>query len=152
MPYYVYIIQSQVDQTFYKGYTEQPLKRLAQHNAGEMNYSSKKIPWKLVALFSFQTKKEALIAEKKLKKYDHSRLAALINSNRNIQKEYKEPLRLEWRGSSPPYTGVGTKSFEAIQGFFVLYHATSKVCIAFLVAKLKAGTKLLAELNNASLQ
>jgi len=88
MPYYVYIIQSLKDDTFYKGFTENPTNRLAQHNAGEMNYTSKKIPWKLISLLFFETKKEALIAEKKLKKYDRSRLITLINSPKNRLKEY----------------------------------------------------------------
>ena len=92
MPHYVYIIQSEADNSFYKGYTEQPLKRLAQHNAGEMNYSSKKMPWKLVGLLIFDTKQAALIAEKKLKKYDHQRLLALINSDRNRLQEYLDSL------------------------------------------------------------
>ena len=88
MAYYVYIIQSFADNTFYKGYTEQPLKRLTQHNAGEMNYTSKKTPWKLVGLLIFASKKEALIAEKKLKKHDHQRLLSFINSDRNKLEEY----------------------------------------------------------------
>ena len=89
MAYYVYILQSEIDSIFYKGFTENPIKRLVQHNAGEMNYSSKKIPWKLVGLLIFDTKKEALVAEKKLKKYDHQRLIALIKSDRNRLKEYE---------------------------------------------------------------
>ncbi len=92
MAFYVYIIQSQIDHSFYKGFSENPLKRLEQHNAGEMNYTSKKTPWTTVGLLIFETKKEALIAEKKLKKYDHSRLLALINSNKNILNKYLESL------------------------------------------------------------
>ena len=82
MAHYVYIIQSEADNSFYKGYTTQPLKRLAQHNAGEIN-SLKKMPWKLVGLLIFDTKQAALIAEKKLKKYDRQRLMALISSDSN---------------------------------------------------------------------
>ena len=89
MAYYVYILQSEIDSIFYKGFTENPIKRLVQHNAGEMNYSSKKIPWKLVGLLIFDTKKGALVAEKKLKKYDHQRLIALIKSDENRLKEYE---------------------------------------------------------------
>jgi putative endonuclease len=84
MPYYVYILQSKLDNTYYKGFTENPLKRLEQHNAGEMNYTSKKIPWAFVGLFQFETKKEALISEKKIKKYDYSRLEKLIYADKNI--------------------------------------------------------------------
>ena len=90
MAYYVYIIQSKKDNSFYKRFTENPLKRIVQHNAGEMNYTSKKIPWGIVGLFLYATKKDALIAEKKLKKYDHSRLTALINSDKNIWNKYME--------------------------------------------------------------
>ena len=92
MAFYVYIIKSRIDYSFYKGFTENPLIRLAQHNAGEMNYTSKKIPWNAVGLFIFETKKEALIAEKKIKKYDHSRLLTLINSDKNILNKYLESL------------------------------------------------------------
>ncbi len=88
MSFYVYIIQSQADETFYKGFTEQPLVRLRQHNAGEMNYTSKKISWAFVGLLLFSTKREALIAEKKIKKYDHQRLIALLASEKNVLQDY----------------------------------------------------------------
>ncbi len=84
MAYYVYILQSKIDNTYYKGFTENPLQRLAQHNAGEMNYTSKKMPWAMVCLFLFDTKREALILERKLKKFDHTRLNSIINSEKNI--------------------------------------------------------------------
>lgn len=83
MIYYVYIIQSQIDLTFYKGYTMHPTLRLEQHNNGESDYTSKKIPWKLVALFSFEEQSHALRFEKRLKKYGHKRLISLINSGKN---------------------------------------------------------------------
>ncbi|MBK8702048.1 MAG: GIY-YIG nuclease family protein [Saprospiraceae bacterium] len=84
MNYYVYIIQSQVDSSFYKGFSAQPFSRFQQHNNGEAAYTSSKIPWNPVALFSFGTKTEALIFEKKVKKYDHKRLTSLINSDKNV--------------------------------------------------------------------
>jgi putative endonuclease len=90
--YYVYILQSEIDKTYYKGFTENPIKRLFQHNAGEMNYTSRKTPWILVGLYEFETKKEALIAEKKLKKYDHSRIKSFVNSGKNILKFYFKNL------------------------------------------------------------
>ena len=84
MGYYVYILQSQVDQTFYNGFTENPNHRIMQHNNGEMTYSSRKMPWKIVCLLEYPTKKEALMAERKIKKYDTSRLLVLVNSVKNI--------------------------------------------------------------------
>ena len=50
MGYYVYIIESVVDGSFYKGYSKNPYERLNQHNDGDSRYTSFKIPWKLVLL------------------------------------------------------------------------------------------------------
>jgi putative endonuclease len=84
MPFYVYIIQSQKDGSYYKGYSENPYARLTQHNNGESIYTAGKIPWILVCLLSFETKKEALIKERKLKKYPTSSIEALIQSAQNF--------------------------------------------------------------------
>jgi putative endonuclease len=43
-------------------------KRLWQHNQGFSRYTKNKGPWQLVYCKPFPTKKEALMAEKKLKK------------------------------------------------------------------------------------
>ena len=48
MAWYVYIIQSEVDGCYYKGFTEHPFVRLGQHNNGDSVYTSTKMPWKLV--------------------------------------------------------------------------------------------------------
>ncbi|MCP9750732.1 GIY-YIG nuclease family protein [Ferruginibacter sp. HRS2-29] len=82
--YYVYILRSDVDQSFYKGYTENPAQRLIQHNNGESVYTRNKIPWKLVYVEVFSTKKEALIREKNLKKATHQRIESLISHPKNI--------------------------------------------------------------------
>jgi putative endonuclease len=86
--FYVYIIQSQKDNTFYKGFSEHPLVRFIFHNEGKSKYTSKKIPWKLVALFEFNSKNEALIKEKKIKKYPNKSLIALIKSEKNILDQF----------------------------------------------------------------
>jgi putative endonuclease len=86
--FYVYIIQSEKDNSFYKGFTENPINRLNFHNLGLSTYTSKKMPWKLVALFSFETKTEALQKEKKLKKYNHASLKALIESDKNLVHDF----------------------------------------------------------------
>ncbi|MFZ1789382.1 MAG: GIY-YIG nuclease family protein [Saprospiraceae bacterium] len=91
MKYYVYIIQSLVDNTYYKGFSLNPYERLEYHNQGESLYTSRKTPWKLVCILAFDTKKEALMhvptkcrKREKLKKYSTISLVALINSNQNI--------------------------------------------------------------------
>ncbi|MBK8928516.1 MAG: hypothetical protein IPM72_02360 [Chitinophagaceae bacterium] len=46
------------------------------------------MPWKLVCIISFTTKKEALSAEKRYKKYPLKSLVAVINSEKNIVLHY----------------------------------------------------------------
>lgn len=66
--FYVYLLQSDVDSSFYVGYTENLEQRLKQHNSGESKYTSRKVPWKLVYFENFETKSEALKRECFLKK------------------------------------------------------------------------------------
>ena len=87
--YYVYIIQSRVDGSYYKGYSENPLQRLEQHNNKESKYTSNKTPWQLVGLIIFETKREALIAEKKMKKYGKERIESFLSSQRNQLDSWK---------------------------------------------------------------
>ena len=82
--YYVYILESLVDGDFYKGYTSDYIKRLKQHNDGNSKLTKSKMPWKLVFVQLFQTKTEALIHEKKLKRSNKNYLIWLINQPCNI--------------------------------------------------------------------
>ena len=86
--FYVYIIQSQIDGSYYKGFSENPLLRLEFHNQGKSPYTSKKMPWVLVGILIFDTKKAALIKEKKIKKYGLESLRALLISSQNKVKEF----------------------------------------------------------------
>lgn len=80
MAYFVYIIQSEIDNTYYKGFTENPEQRIKQHNNGESRYTSTRIPWKLVYLEECATKREALIREKQIKRFNSQYLKSLIES------------------------------------------------------------------------
>ncbi len=84
MPFYVYIIQSETDGTFYKGSSENPLHRLLQHNDGLSQYTSAKRPWVLVYVEEMTSKKEMLIREKKLKRGNAAYFAKLIGGSKNI--------------------------------------------------------------------
>ncbi|HRW98266.1 MAG: GIY-YIG nuclease family protein [Lewinellaceae bacterium] len=66
--FYVYIIQSQLDGSFYIGQSADLEKRLTQHNHGETRTTSKKRPWKLVYSESFDSRSEAIKREHFLKK------------------------------------------------------------------------------------
>ncbi|MBX2965052.1 MAG: GIY-YIG nuclease family protein [Cyclobacteriaceae bacterium] len=48
MVYFVYILQSQVNGSFYKGHTDNLIRRLNEHNSGKVTYSKKFMPWNLV--------------------------------------------------------------------------------------------------------
>jgi putative endonuclease len=58
MAFFVYILQSELDQSFYVGYTNDLVRRLSEHNAGLSGYTCKKIPWKLVYREQFESKSE----------------------------------------------------------------------------------------------
>ncbi|HRQ49746.1 MAG TPA: GIY-YIG nuclease family protein [Agriterribacter sp.] len=88
MANYVYIIQSMADGSFYKGYSENPLQRLAQHNSKLSHYTSAKVPWKLVYTELCENKTLALRREKALKKYSHSQIEQLITLQKNIVKQF----------------------------------------------------------------
>ena len=72
-----------MDGSYYKGYTLNYFERLQQHNDGLSHYTIRKRPWVLVYLEKFESKKEALIREKVLKKYSHDQIFNLINSPKN---------------------------------------------------------------------
>ncbi|MGZ8540415.1 MAG: GIY-YIG nuclease family protein [Chitinophagaceae bacterium] len=82
--YYVYILESLVDGDFYKGSSSDYVKRLEQHNNGEGQFTRSKMPWKLIFVQVFETKSEALIQEKKLKRYNKEYLKQLIKQPINI--------------------------------------------------------------------
>ena len=84
MAFYVYIIQSEKDGRFYKGFSENPVIRLCQHNAGETASTMHLCPWKLVYVEEFHSKSEALIREKNLKKATRERIIALLTHEKNM--------------------------------------------------------------------
>ncbi|WP_288096397.1 GIY-YIG nuclease family protein, partial [Hydrotalea sp.] len=75
---------SLVDGDWYKGITENYLNRLEQHNRGESAFTSKKMPWRLIFVQAFETKRDALIQERKLKRCNKKYLQWLIAQPVNI--------------------------------------------------------------------
>jgi putative endonuclease len=65
--YYVYILQSLKDQSYYTGFTTDLEARLKKHNSGSVEYTSIKRPFKLVWYCCFEDKVKALQFEKYLK-------------------------------------------------------------------------------------
>jgi putative endonuclease len=87
MGYYVYILESLVDGTYYKGSTEDPLRRLEEHNSGLSRYTSSKTPWKLVYVEELSSKREMFIRERKLKRGNTAYYEQLISGTRNLVKK-----------------------------------------------------------------
>ena len=68
--YYVYILESLSNGDYYKGRTENYLKRFEEHNRGESQYTRSQCPWKLIFVQVFNTKREALKREKQLNRFN----------------------------------------------------------------------------------
>jgi putative endonuclease len=84
MLFYFYIIYSETNHLYYKGFTECIENRLATQNSNKSRYTARKGPWVIVYLERLRSKSEALIREKTLKKYQHTRIVELIKSPKNI--------------------------------------------------------------------
>lgn len=64
---FVYIIQSEKDESYYVGITENIEKRLEEHNSGSSKYSSVKRPYKMIWYCGFQNNEKAYEFERYLK-------------------------------------------------------------------------------------
>ena len=66
--YFVYIIESEKDGSFYLGQTSDIEQRLVAHNSGLTRSTKSKKPWKLVYSEEFDNRTDAIIRERFLKK------------------------------------------------------------------------------------
>lgn len=70
--WFVYLIQSQKDNSIYTGITTDVDARLAKHNAGlGAKYTKSRIPFVLLKFFIVENKSEALKMEYKIKQLSH---------------------------------------------------------------------------------
>lgn len=81
--FYVYIIHSSSLNIYYKGFTTNLIIRLEYHNSGMSTYTSKANDWLFVYHRAFETKREALIEEKRLKKLNVSSIKRIISNFNN---------------------------------------------------------------------
>ncbi len=84
--FYTYILQSELDGSYYIGQTKDLRNRLQYHNDGASKYTSRKIPWQIVYYEAFETRKEAMQREKFLK--------------RQRNRQFYKKLIDNWSGSS----------------------------------------------------
>ena len=65
--FFVYVLQSEKDNSHYIGLSHNTEERLEEHNAGRVKSTKPKRPWKLLYKEPFKTRQEARIREKYLK-------------------------------------------------------------------------------------
>jgi len=85
--FFVYIIESESTGILYKGFSENYLKRELEHNSNASKYTKDKGPWRLIYVEQHETKRNALIRERKLKHANKNYLFWLVNQSSNILKE-----------------------------------------------------------------
>ena len=62
--WFVYILQSQLDNSFYVGMATDVQNRLMEHNKGKSKYTKSKIPWKLLYFEKVGSRIDARAKEK----------------------------------------------------------------------------------------
>ncbi|NVJ47249.1 MAG: GIY-YIG nuclease family protein [Cytophagia bacterium] len=80
--YFIYILQSEKDESYYVGYSANPDSRLLKHNTSKSGYTASKKPWKLVYTETYSNKSDALKREKFIKaQKSREFIEKLINGN-----------------------------------------------------------------------
>ncbi len=81
--YFVYIIKSQKDDSYYIGSTENLEDRLTRHNQSRSKYTKAKIPWKLAYSEVYKTRSEAMYREYEIKKQKSRKYIENLIKNKN---------------------------------------------------------------------
>jgi putative endonuclease len=67
MKYFIYILQSEKDGTYYIGHTSDLEARLRRHNQGRSAYTRNKAPWRLLYKEVLNSKAEVMNREREIK-------------------------------------------------------------------------------------
>jgi putative endonuclease len=65
--FFVYVLESEIDKSWYIGFTGDLTKRINEHNNGESYYTNRKKPWKVIYYEVSFNKFDAIAREKYLK-------------------------------------------------------------------------------------
>jgi len=97
MPFFVYILQSEVDGSYYVGSTQDLTERLERHNQGRSKYTKSKRPWKLVYREELPDRSNAVRRERQIKNHKNKTyIESLVKTSR---------LQSGKVASSPPLAG-----------------------------------------------
>ncbi|MDP3245217.1 MAG: GIY-YIG nuclease family protein [bacterium] len=80
---FLYIIQSIASGNFYVGVTENPARRIAEHNCDKSFATKNRGPWKLVYLEKYSTPKEAKQREYQIKQKKRKSYLEWLIKNQN---------------------------------------------------------------------
>lgn len=65
---YVYLLRSIADPSkIYTGLTDDPIRRLGEHNAGKSTFTARHVPWKIEVTVGFEREQHAVKFERYLK-------------------------------------------------------------------------------------
>jgi len=67
--FYVYVLRSTKDKSFYFGFTPDLRSRFVKHNAGLVRSTKFSRPWILVYYEAYRSKKDAIVREQQLKRF-----------------------------------------------------------------------------------
>ena len=81
MSYWVYILFSESNNSYYKGQTRDLDNRLLRHNNGYEKSTRLGIPWRLVWRTEFDNRSAAMVLEKKLKNLSRYKLQEFIKKH-----------------------------------------------------------------------
>ena len=85
MPYYVYILQSLKDGSYYVGSTQDLASRLERHNQGRTQYTKPKRPWQPVYSEEHPDRSSAVKRENQIKKRKSKEyIESLVERSRHI--------------------------------------------------------------------
>ncbi|MGB0881040.1 MAG: GIY-YIG nuclease family protein [Polaribacter sp.] len=81
--YFVYIIFSEKIDRFYVGFTSDIPSRIEKHNQKHKGFTGRSNDWTLMYFEEFNTKKEALLRERKIKSWKSRKKIEQLISNSN---------------------------------------------------------------------
>jgi predicted GIY-YIG superfamily endonuclease len=74
MAYFLYILYSKTGDRYYTGSSDDPGRRLANHNTTEKGFTSRYRPWRIVFTKEYTDKKSAQAAERKVKSWKSKKM------------------------------------------------------------------------------
>jgi len=87
--YFVYILQSLMDGSYYYGITSDPERRLTRHNHHREKYTRRKGPWKMIWCAPKPSRSEAMLFERKLKNMKSRKRGRWLNPDWSLESLFR---------------------------------------------------------------